>query len=52
MTFQIIIRGEAEQELFQAMTFYEDREEGLGQKFGHDVEAIFETIAQTPDRFP
>ena len=43
---------EAEAELFEAMLFYEDRQEGLGDDFLQCVTATMREIEANPRRFP
>ena len=52
MSFRVVIEEEAEQELVEAVTFYEHRQPGLGQRFGRELRAFFNIVGQNPERFP
>jgi toxin ParE1/3/4 len=41
---------EAEAELLEAARFYEQRTEGLGDRFLHELEAAIQSIQIAPDR--
>jgi toxin ParE1/3/4 len=43
---------EAEQEMLEAILWYEDRQEGLGEKFHEATRHAIEAVAQAPLRFP
>lgn len=43
---------EAEEELHEAMLFYEDRRRGLGRDFYEQVEETIRSIGEAPLRFP
>ena len=46
------ILHEAEQELWEAVAYYEKRCAGLGIDFEHEVEVAVEAIQRLPDRWP
>jgi plasmid stabilization system protein ParE len=52
MTFRAVIEEEAEREFAEAVSFYDEREPGLGQRFARDVRDIFREVCKDPDRFP
>ncbi len=52
MTSQILIRPEAERDLLDAATWYEQQRQGLGHEFLNQVEAVFPTIRETPQIYP
>ena len=51
MSFRAVIEQEAEREFADAVTFYDDRQPGLGQRFAGDLRAFFRTVCQNPERF-
>ncbi len=52
MTFRVVIEEEAEQELAEAVNFYDEREPGIGQRFAKELQVFFKTVCQDPERFP
>jgi plasmid stabilization system protein ParE len=46
------VEPEAKQELAAAITWYEERHEGLGSQLLEEVDALFAAIALSPSRFP
>ncbi|MBM4024158.1 MAG: type II toxin-antitoxin system RelE/ParE family toxin [Planctomycetes bacterium] len=48
----VVILHEAEVELWEAVTFYENRCAGLGLDFEREIKAAVELIQQSPDRWP
>ena len=51
MRFRVVIEAEAEQELTNAVRFYDEREPGVGQRFANELQAFFNTVCQDPERF-
>lgn len=52
MTRSLIFRPLAEAEYLGAAAFYEDERAGLGTEFESEVQAVLDTIASHPDRYP
>jgi len=52
MTFCVLIEEEAEREFAEAVDFYDERNPGLRQKFARDVQDLFKTVCENPERFP
>lgn len=52
MTFRVVIEEEAEREFAEAVSFYDEREPGLGQRFARDVRDVFGEAGKNPKRFP
>ncbi len=48
MTFEVRIRPEAEQDMTEAASWYEQQQRGLGQDFLDEVLAAFMRLAETP----
>ncbi len=46
------ILHEAEIELWEAVTYYEERSVGLGLDFGIEVEASVKAVCDAPERWP
>ncbi len=46
------VRPEAEPDILEAASRYEDQLEGLGERFLLDLETVFEHIGDNPRRFP
>jgi plasmid stabilization system protein ParE len=51
MTRRVVIDGEAERELNEAVDWYNARKAGLGGRFARDVRAIMRKAAENPSRF-
>jgi hypothetical protein len=49
-TYKIVLK--ARKELFQAWEWYEDRQEGLGDRFINQVNQKIKLVIQTPKRYP
>lgn len=47
----VTILGEAEAELKDAVTYYEDKRPGLGFDFAREVEASVESVRRFPERW-
>ena len=52
MKYQLIIRPEAEAEMTESFTWYEDRVAGLGSDFLLCIDAIFNSISRSPKQYP
>jgi len=52
MNFDLIIVSKAEQELFEAIYWYENKRKGLGEEFMLCIEASFERIMRQPETYP
>ncbi|MFN0074207.1 MAG: hypothetical protein ACKVVP_22225 [Chloroflexota bacterium] len=52
MTLRVVFRPEAEDEVLEVRQWYESRSVGLGQGFGHALDALIARIADNPHVFP
>ena len=52
MTFRVIIEGEAEAELKEAISYYDANSEGLGDIFADEVRIKLHQAAKNPERYP
>ena len=52
MKYQLIIRPEAEAEMAESFTWYEDRVAGLGSDFLLCIDAIFNSVSRSPKQYP
>lgn len=52
MTLEVRLRPEAEEDLADAASWYEDQHPGLGQAFLDRVLSAFESIAERPEIYP
>jgi len=52
MSRRLIVRPEAEAEIADAFDWYEDRVPGLGSDFLLCLDAVFSSIARTPQQHP
>ncbi len=48
MTWRVVVRPEAEDDIVEAAAWYERRSEGLGVRFSEEVIAVFDALAETP----
>ena len=48
----VVIHLAAENELIEAVAFYEERATGLGLDFEHEARRAVKTIQETPERWP
>jgi len=48
----LIVRPEAETELADAYSWYEERVQGLGDQFVLSVDAVFQAIIRSPLQYP
>ncbi|HEY2328837.1 MAG TPA: type II toxin-antitoxin system RelE/ParE family toxin [Verrucomicrobiae bacterium] len=51
MSFRVVIEDEAEREFAEAVVFYDEHEPGVGQRFAKELQKVFKTVCQDPDRF-
>lgn len=51
MTLPVIVRPEAEQDLFEGRDWYENQQTGLGNAFLAAVDELFDLIRQAPQRY-
>lgn len=49
---RIVIHPDADRELEQAQTWYEERVAGLGRMFFSEIESAIHTIQNSPDTWP
>jgi plasmid stabilization system protein ParE len=52
MTFSVHLRPKAEQDLWEAATWYEEQRIDLGNQFLDEALAVFSSIAETPFLYP
>jgi hypothetical protein len=52
MTYLPVIEREAEREFAEAVSFYDQCEFGLGQRFARDVWKVFQEVCKDPERYP
>ncbi len=52
MTYDLVIRPEAEADISDAYRWYEDQREGLGTDFISCIEAALDSIIQSPRLYP
>ncbi|HYR43957.1 MAG TPA: type II toxin-antitoxin system RelE/ParE family toxin [Terriglobia bacterium] len=52
MSFSVVIRPAAAEEIETAYRWYEKEREGLGSEFLEALEKVVKTIAENPERFP
>jgi plasmid stabilization system protein ParE len=51
MTYKLEISGEADEEIFEAYSWYEQQSEGLGERFISQLEALFNKITVNPQHY-
>ena len=51
MTYKIEIRGQADEEIYEAYKWYEEQVAGLGHRFIHELESVFQKIATNPQHY-
>lgn len=49
-TYEIVLK--ARKELLEAWEWYEDKQEGLGDRFRNQVNQKIKQVIQTPERYP
>jgi len=52
VTFEVLLRPEAEQDLSDAAAWYEEQQHGLGHEFLDEILAMLLTIAESPSLYP
>ncbi len=52
MTHRIIVRPEAEDDLYAAFDWYESQRPGLGRDFAREISLCIDTIANLPSFMP
>lgn len=52
MTYEVIVRPEAEREIQEAFDWYEERNEGLGLEFLRAADACLSTVQRNPAACP
>lgn len=52
MTLEVRLRPEAERDLMEAASWYEEQQSGLGHRFLDEVLKTFSAIAETPSLYP
>jgi len=45
------LKKKPEREFAEAVTFYDEREPGVGQRFAQELRAFFKTVCDDPERF-
>lgn len=48
MNYEIVIDPKAIQDLQKAITYYEEKQQGLGKKFGNVIDKHFQQISKQP----
>lgn len=51
MTFTVIVEGYAERDWHEAVTFYDECEAGVSQRFNIAVREMLHTLSRDPERF-
>ncbi len=51
MSYQVDLKLEAHQDIFETMLWYESKREGLGAEFYAEVEKVKEILSANPDIF-
>lgn len=51
MSYRVVFRRIAKRELDDAISWYEDRRDGLGQDFSTAIEQVLEKVASSPSQF-
>lgn len=52
MSLPVVLRRRAQKELDDSAEWYENQQPGLGTDFVDEVQAVFDTISNQPDRYP
>ncbi len=52
MAYNLELHEQAEQELWDAMDYYDEKRKQLGQEFAQELRAIMKTVWEHPARFP
>jgi len=48
MSWQVVVRPEAEEDMAEAAAWYEERQSGLGPEFVHEVILVWDALAENP----
>jgi plasmid stabilization system protein ParE len=48
MSWRVVIRPEAEEDMVEAAAWYEERHSGLGAEFVHEVIQVWDALAENP----
>jgi hypothetical protein len=51
MTYKLVINGEADEEIFEAYSWYEQQSQGLGERFIGELETLFQKITVSPQHY-
>ena len=51
MTFRVIADADAKRDWHEAVSWYEDREQGVGLKFDSTLKIFLQGLAENPERF-
>lgn len=51
MSFSITLSNRAEEQIFEAMIWYNEKVKGLGKTFYIEILSCFDTISKNPDAF-
>lgn len=51
MSYRVVLREEAEEELAEAKAWYDARREGLGDEFLGCIDAAIESLARSPEMY-
>lgn len=52
MSYKILVRPEAELDLLDAITYYEEKLNDLGREFLFSIESAFDLLSNQPESFP
>jgi len=52
MTFTVVMEADAERDWHEAVTWYDEREPGVGARLNLAIRTVLQTLAQQPERFP
>jgi len=51
MTFKVIAEADAKRDWHDAVSWYEEREQGVGLRFDHALRTFLQSLAKNPERF-
>ncbi len=51
MTYKLEISGEADEDIFEAYSWYEQQSQGLGERFIGELEVLFHKITVNPQHY-
>ena len=52
MTYRVVFRRSATEDLDEAVSWYDAQRQGLGTEFLSEIEAAIDRVAADPERFP